>query len=361
LKLCFWQNIISPHQLPYIRELAEVYEVFLVVSNKMDQGRQAMGWVVSCTGKIKLIVDPKMEEISQLFSNKEITHHVFSGIAMKPLIHKAFRESLRYDIVRGIISEGPSRFRRPLIVQAARTLVFEKRYYSRIEYVFAMGNFAYNWYSFWNKNWNVFKFGYVVETPVNNKVKIEGLAKFAFAGSLIKLKNFMRVVKALSLIEDLDFKVDVFGDGPERLHIEKEVRRLGLVNKMRFHGFINNKDLLKAFQNIDILLLPSLYDGWGAVINEAIMSGMYVICSDRCGAHTLIKNDVKMGKVFQPKNTRQLSEILQRCVAEINEIRKNREYRYFKSKCLKGKSMARYFVDCLKSGDKQMLAPWELD
>ena len=361
MKLCFWQNIISPHQLPYIRELADICEVFLVVSKKMDQRRSEMGWAAPDIGNIHLIVDPGADKMTDLFRESGITHHIFSGLNLTPLIARAFKESLKYNVCRGMISEGPTLFRRPLFLQVARTFFGEKKYYAKIQYVFAMGDFAFNWYRSWDRNWTVFKFGYVVDTPQFSSVAIKGVARFAFAGSLIKLKNFMRVLKALSLIEDLDFKVDVFGDGPERLHIEKEVRRLGLVNKMSFHGFIDNKDLLKAFQNIDILLLPSLYDGWGAVINEAIMSGIYVVCSDRCGAHTLIKNDVKMGRVFQPKNTRQLSGILQRSVVDINEIRKNREYRHFKSKCLEGKSMARYFVDCLESGNKQMLAPWELD
>ena len=40
----------------------------------------------------------------------------------------------------------------------------------------------------------------------------------------------------------------------------------------------------------DVLVLPSRFDGWGAVVNEALMVGTPVICSDRCGASDVIEN-----------------------------------------------------------------------
>jgi glycosyltransferase involved in cell wall biosynthesis len=39
----------------------------------------------------------------------------------------------------------------------------------------------------------------------------------------------------------------------------------------------------------DCLVLPSVHDGWGAVISEALMVGTPVICSDACGAAGVVK------------------------------------------------------------------------
>lgn len=44
-------------------------------------------------------------------------------------------------------------------------------------------------------------------------------------------------------------------------------------------------------QHNDVLILPSLHDGWGAVVNEAMTLGLYVIVSDRCGAKALIADE----------------------------------------------------------------------
>ena len=47
----------------------------------------------------------------------------------------------------------------------------------------------------------------------------------------------------------------------------------------------------------DCLVLPSRYDGWGAVISEALMVGTPVICSDNCGAANVVTAS-NVGSVF---------------------------------------------------------------
>lgn len=47
------------------------------------------------------------------------------------------------------------------------------------------------------------------------------------------------------------------------------------------------EEIPSILSNQDILILPSIYDGWGAVVNEALQSGLYVISSNQCGAKDL--------------------------------------------------------------------------
>lgn len=49
-------------------------------------------------------------------------------------------------------------------------------------------------------------------------------------------------------------------------------------------GFQAPEDLPQFFQQADIFVLPSRYDGWGVVVNQAIGAGLPVICSDAVGA-----------------------------------------------------------------------------
>jgi len=44
-------------------------------------------------------------------------------------------------------------------------------------------------------------------------------------------------------------------------------------------------------------VLPSRYDGWGAVVSEALMAGTPVICSDACGTAGVVRAS-KVGGVF---------------------------------------------------------------
>ncbi len=47
----------------------------------------------------------------------------------------------------------------------------------------------------------------------------------------------------------------------------------------------------------DLLILPSIFDGWGAVVNEALGRGMRVLCSNGCGSSVLLDGEQR-GSVF---------------------------------------------------------------
>lgn len=57
-----------------------------------------------------------------------------------------------------------------------------------------------------------------------------------------------------------------------------------------------------------ILVLPSLFDGWGVVVNEALLSGTRVIASSNVGANVLLKEN--RGDIFEVGNFKQLEDLL---------------------------------------------------
>ena len=62
-------------------------------------------------------------------------------------------------------------------------------------------------------------------------------------------------------------------------------------------------------QQSDVLVLPSKYDGWGAVINEAMSSGIAVISSNGVRASKVIKNNVN-GLVYDKSDNKKLSDLI---------------------------------------------------
>ncbi len=56
----------------------------------------------------------------------------------------------------------------------------------------------------------------------------------------------------------------------------------------------------------DLLILPSRHDGWGVVVNEALLQGVPVIASDRVGAKCLIESS-GAGLIFKSENTEELT------------------------------------------------------
>ena len=58
-----------------------------------------------------------------------------------------------------------------------------------------------------------------------------------------------------------------------------------------------------------MLVLPSLHDGWGAVVSEALIAGTPVICSDACGSAGVVEAS-GVGCVFPSGDVEALSACL---------------------------------------------------
>jgi len=59
----------------------------------------------------------------------------------------------------------------------------------------------------------------------------------------------------------------------------------------------------------DLLVLPSLHDGWGVVVNEALIQGVPALVSDACGAKTLIEVS-GAGSIFEAGSADDLMRVL---------------------------------------------------
>jgi glycosyltransferase involved in cell wall biosynthesis len=68
------------------------------------------------------------------------------------------------------------------------------------------------------------------------------------------------------------------GDGPMRAECERAVRDAGV--RVRFAGFLNQRSIVQAYVAADALVLPSTWETWGLVVNEAMSCRRGVLLSD---------------------------------------------------------------------------------
>ena len=73
------------------------------------------------------------------------------------------------------------------------------------------------------------------------------------------------------------------GEGPLRGELEAEAKSLGIAANVRFLGFRNQSQLPAVYRAADLLVLPSEYEPFGVVVNEAMLCGCPVAVSDRVG------------------------------------------------------------------------------
>ena len=131
--------------------------------------------------------------------------------------------------------------------------------------------------------------------------------------------------------------------------MENKIRKLKLEDKIHLLGTKLQSEVPSFMQQADVFILPSVYDGWGAVVNEALQAGCYVICSDAAGASDLIWHNERLGKVFRRGNIKQLADCMTWCNEHIKKIRENRDFRkQWANGHISGKTVARYMIDCLE-------------
>ena len=104
----------------------------------------------------------------------------------------------------------------------------------------------------------------------------------SFVGQLIHRKGVDLLLRAVSRLPESGWSPDLIGDGADRESFQAFVVAHGLSGSVRFCGNQPNAVVLAALQSADVLILPSRWDGWGAVVNEALMLGTPVIVSDAC-------------------------------------------------------------------------------
>jgi len=146
-------------------------------------------------------------------------------------------------------------------------------------------------------------------------------------GENMKFIHFGRLVfhKGTSLIIDSLTKtrnpicLDIVGRGPELESCQEQVRRLGLEERVKFLGWYTaQEDLFKSFCDYRGVVLPSIEDANGIVIQEAMALGLPPICLDWGGPALLIRNGVS-GYLIEPKSLDHITTEMAACMDRLAE------------------------------------------
>lgn len=202
-----------------------------------------------------------------------------------------------------------------------------------------------NYYKSISRKWKIFPFQYVTDS-YNRTIttNLSGKFKLLFVGSLSRRKNVQVAIRALIGLRDIEFSI--IGSGKEEQSLKQMANKHNL--PVNFQGMKPNNKIHTIMENYDALILPSLYDGWGAVVNEAMTLGLFVIVSENCGAKMLIK-DNKQGSVFKNNNADSLHIILDKCIKQKNIIRSELQNRLLLNQTIQAPVVANYFTKCLTS------------
>ncbi|MEK0448920.1 MAG: hypothetical protein RL088_1188 [Verrucomicrobiota bacterium] len=137
-----------------------------------------------------------------------------------------------------------------------------------------------------------------------------GTVTFLFCGQMITRKGLDHLLAAFAKLPD-NARLLLVGreaELPQLLAALPEALR----SRVKYAGFQAPESLASFFAQADVFVLPSRYDGWGVVVNQAIGAGLPVICSDQVGAgHDLITNG-ENGWIFKAGDVDSLAGKMQR-------------------------------------------------
>jgi glycosyltransferase involved in cell wall biosynthesis len=113
-----------------------------------------------------------------------------------------------------------------------------------------------------------------------------------YLGRLVDWKRVDLLIQACWAFSGrLNFRVHIVGDGPERTSLEGQVRRLSLTGSVQFHGWLPQVMAAKLLAESDVMVLPSMRECGGAVVLEAMASGLPVVSANWGGPADYITKD----------------------------------------------------------------------
>ena len=136
------------------------------------------------------------------------------------------------------------------------------------------------------------------------------------AGSLLRVKGFGLAIKAFGeFAKDVpSARFTIVGGGPEEPRLRAITQRLALEEVVTITGAMPRDQLLKQISNHDVFLFPSLRDGGGAVIVEAMCAGKPVVCIDSGGpgVHVSAETGVKIAPTSPEQVASEMAAALHR-------------------------------------------------
>ncbi len=130
-------------------------------------------------------------------------------------------------------------------------------------------------------------------------------------------KNLVRLIEAFARYrrtggEDRPWDLVLCGDGPGRAEVDATVAASGLAHAIHRPGFLQVDGLPRWYSHASALVLPSLVEPWGLVVNEAAASGCPLLVSRRAGCSKTLVPDPPgtTGRCFDPLNVEELAEAL---------------------------------------------------
>lgn len=370
MKWTFWLSIVSPHVSEVLRALASMPDqtVTVVAEHQLADIRKAIGWNTPDCSPARVVIEPQDAEIEKLIGHgcDRDTVHMVAIEKRGSLNRRVLSRLAKTGATIGLMSEAVDN--RGILGMIRRAKYFLERYSieDKLDLLVAMGQVGVRWYeSVGYEPSSIFPLIYVTERPAPSlecasEWKETEAFRVLYLGHFIPRKDGVTAIRALAGIPDLDWRFDAVGNGPDMARWKRAAAESSVDSRIRFHEAVNNRMIGNLLEHTDLLVLPSRYDGWGAVVNEALMCGVPVVCSDNCGAAELLREPWR-GSTFKMGSVEDLRRVLREWILRGKRTKESSARIREWSSAIEGAPLARYLVEVVESirdGGTRPTPPW---
>ena len=342
IKICIWENIASPHQSYFFKALTDHLVIDLQVRyfEKFHDERKKLGWNDNETlPENEQYVLPDVDQALASIKDWEERIHVIPGLSYeftRELLDRLISHDVKWIHWSERSGIGLTKrlhynvkvfnFLQPLVSK-----IIKKDYADKINKyamgVFAQGYLAEQDFVGWgvqkNKIENLF---YTIDKMLKPENLPEDLQQYAekkifmYAGSLDERKGIKVLLNAFSKLKNRDDWLLVLvgqdkSDG-EYMRLATNLR----INNVVFTGSKPIETISQYIGSADVFILPTLFDGWGAVLNEAAALGKPIISTDQCGSAFHLIKENENGFMVKAGNSKALEKAMQFYIDSPNMI-----------------------------------------
>lgn len=126
-----------------------------------------------------------------------------------------------------------------------------------------------------------------------NQIRVNEKKRILFVGSLKEQKNVPFLIDVIDHLLKIrnDFVFDIIGDGALKDSVQNKINQLQLESHVFIRGFMENPN--KYYNNADVFILGSLYEGFPNVLVESLYFGVPIVSIDCVGGPSdIIEEDV---------------------------------------------------------------------
>ncbi|PWM32095.1 MAG: hypothetical protein DBX58_04675 [Clostridiales bacterium] len=318
VKILFWRSVPMDVSIGDFEQFAKNWKdkIYVISYQGYPKERQQCGFSLKGIGNATEIVlsesSNPMKVAKKIIDKNYNCIHLFSGIRehnqkiLDYLIKKC--KNLGASPLVGVFSERPNMFGNrveKMLRLFGYNILYHylaKRYNKFISAFLAMGGIGVDTYIRYGFSENImFKYMYCPKLPqIDAKIKTAiNEIKFLYVGRFNYVtKGLDILMNAFDKLEYDNWTLDIVGGYGDRK--AEVINWCNTHDNVNFVGSWNNEEVCIKMRDYDVCVVPSRYDGWNLIPNQAIRSGIATIITEEAGSDELI-NASGAGLVVKPE------------------------------------------------------------